>query len=341
MYGYIRPHAPELRVREEAYYRAVYCGLCRTMGRCTGQCSRLTLSYDFTFFALARMALTGEGATLRPRRCLVHPTRKRPIAEPSEALRLSACLSGLLAYHKVADNLADERGLRRLKATLAQPFAASLRRRALRRGRELLAGSAAGASAPAGTTADTAGKRRCDNAFAISALDAAVADGLRRLSQLEAECPPSVDEPADCFGAIMSALLAAGLEGDRQRLATAIGRHVGRWIYILDAADDYADDVRNGRYNPFACLYTPPGEAPAPALSPERLEEIRTALLGELLGLEQAIDLLPPTSDPELAALISNILYLGMPRRAEAVLFGSPDPGTPEAAPPPEITERS
>ena len=35
MYGYVRTHAPELKVREQEYYRAVYCGLCRTMGKCT------------------------------------------------------------------------------------------------------------------------------------------------------------------------------------------------------------------------------------------------------------------------------------------------------------------
>ena len=47
MFGYIKPHSPELKVREDAYYRGVYCGLCRAMGRCTGCLSRFTLSYDF------------------------------------------------------------------------------------------------------------------------------------------------------------------------------------------------------------------------------------------------------------------------------------------------------
>ena len=58
MFGYIRPHTPELRVREYEYYKAVYCGLCRSMGKCTGQCSRMTLSYDFAFLSLVRMALS-------------------------------------------------------------------------------------------------------------------------------------------------------------------------------------------------------------------------------------------------------------------------------------------
>ena len=42
MYGYVRPHIPELKVGEYERYRAVYCGLCRSMGRLTGQASRIS-----------------------------------------------------------------------------------------------------------------------------------------------------------------------------------------------------------------------------------------------------------------------------------------------------------
>ena len=101
MYGYLRTHVPELKVRQQEYYRAVYCGLCRTMGQCTGQCSRMTLSYDFTLFALVRMALTGETVTVRSRRCIAHPLRKRPMADPNPTLRICAHASAILAHHKV------------------------------------------------------------------------------------------------------------------------------------------------------------------------------------------------------------------------------------------------
>ena len=57
MFGYIGVHDAELRLRELDCYRGVYCGLCRAQGSCTGQCSRLTLSYDFAFMALVRTAL--------------------------------------------------------------------------------------------------------------------------------------------------------------------------------------------------------------------------------------------------------------------------------------------
>ncbi len=287
MYGYVRIHAPEMKVREQEYYRAVYCGLCRTMGKCTGQCSRATLSYDFTYFALVRMALTGKYPAFKARRCLAHPTRRRPMAEPTEDLALCAYMSAILAYHKVRDDLRDERGMKRTAATAVAPFVGSLRRRALKRG--------------------------------YTAADIAVAEAMQALCALEESRPPSVDEPAELFGQLMAVLLAYGLEGNRAKLARKIGRHVGRWVYILDAADDYAEDVRRGRYNPLACLYGQGDTLPS-ELSAEKREELRVALLCELSELECAFDLQDVSDNPDLDGVLRNILYLGMPKEAERVL---------------------
>ena len=247
----------------------------------------MTLSYDFTFFALVRMALTGERVEVKPRRCLAHPTRKRPMAEPNGELSLCACMSAILAYHKLRDDLRDERGLKRTAATVASPFVGSIRRRAVKRGY---------------TDAD----RRVDAA-------------MRALCRMEAARPPSVDEPATLFGELMAALLGYGLEGNQAKLAHTVGLHVGRWVYILDAIDDFSADVSAGRYNPLACLY---GDPAMTALPPEKRESLRIALLNELAELERAFDLLDTEDDPDLSGLLSNILYLGMPKEAERVLFG-------------------
>ena len=83
MLGYIKAVREELRLREYEYYRASYCGLCRAMGRCTGQCSRLTLSYDLLLLANLRMALRGVEPSFRHRRCLAHPVRRRWMMEPN------------------------------------------------------------------------------------------------------------------------------------------------------------------------------------------------------------------------------------------------------------------
>lgn len=69
MFGYVKAYKPELKVRDYEQYKAVYCSLCKTLGREYGLFARLTLSYDFTFAALLRLALSGECPGFHKSRC--------------------------------------------------------------------------------------------------------------------------------------------------------------------------------------------------------------------------------------------------------------------------------
>ena len=122
MFGYVKPYVPELKIKEYECFRAVYCGLCRAMGKVSGQMSRLTLSYDFVFFVMMRMALTGEKPEFEEFRCPVNFTKKRQYMRLSEGSAYSAVLSSVLAKEKNSDDLNDEKGTKRLKALLLSPF---------------------------------------------------------------------------------------------------------------------------------------------------------------------------------------------------------------------------
>lgn len=285
MYGYVRTHTPELKVREQEYYRAIYCGLCRTMGQCTGQCSRLALSYDFTFLALIRLALEGKDVEISPRRCILHPMKKKPMADPNEPLSFCAYASAILAFYKIMDDRGDEHGHRKFKAVAATPYVKAIRRRALK-----------------------AGYRE---------LDESVKATMSAIKQLEDERVPSVDRPADLFGELTSQLLTYGLTGDPARVGRTLGRHLGRWIYLVDAIDDYEEDKAQKRYNPFDCLWQG-GE-----MTPERRQGLSAALMTELVGVEAALDLCDPgnTDTSNLWGAVRNILYLGMPATAHKVLY--------------------
>ena len=52
MFGYLQIQKSELLVREYEAYKAVYCGLCRQMGKDYSVFTRFTLSYDCTFYAM-------------------------------------------------------------------------------------------------------------------------------------------------------------------------------------------------------------------------------------------------------------------------------------------------
>ena len=88
---------------------------------------------------------------------------------------------------------------------------------------------------------------------------------------------------------------------------------------MVDAIDDYDEDLRLGRYNPFAAARG--GEPMDDVLR----QTYANALTAELMQMESALDLLGETGNPDNAAILRNILYLGMPRAARRVLFGKED----------------
>lgn len=281
MYGYVRTYAPELKVREQEYYRAVYCGLCRTMGKCTGQCSRMTLSYDIVFLAAVRCYLAGETPEVKRIRCLVHPLRRRKAVVNSPQLAYCADASALLAYHKLRDDRADEKGFQRLWALLGMGYLSSAYKRARRR---------------------------------HPALDETVKKALGQLSAYEKTPPPhSADAAAEIFGGLMQAVFAEGLDGVPARLAAKIGGALGRWIYLLDAADDLAEDRKKKRFNPFSERFSASPTA-------EDTNTLRVALTAILCEAEQAYLLMDEPPCPELKEIVGNILYMGLPRAAENVL---------------------
>lgn len=282
MFGYVKTVRGELRIREYEYYRASYCGLCRSMGKCTGQCSRMLLSYDFAYLANVRMALLCVTPAFRKRRCIAHPFKRRVMMERNDQLDFCAAASAILAYEKCRDNVADERGFARLRARLACLFLKGAYRRAKKR---------------------------------LPALAQAVRAHLARLAELEKAATPSVDRVAAVFGELLADVTSHGLEGSAAVIARKIGFETGRFIYILDALDDLEKDVEKGRYNPIALVY-------GTALCDEDKAGLKDALLCTLCDLESAFDLLDGKDDPTRREILNNILYLGMPRAADGVLSG-------------------
>ena len=278
MFGYVKTYTPQLRVREDEYYKAVYCGLCRAEGKCTGQCSRFTLSYDITFLSLVRMAASDTTVEFKRGRCMAHPFKKRAYAVSNPELEYCAYASALLVYGKCMDDLLDEQGTKKCKAALSKPFVSRMRKKSL--------------------------KKYAD-------LDQKINDGLKKLAETEAQRLPSVDIPADCFGEILAEICSYGHEGATRKILYDIGRHIGRWVYIADAIDDCEEDLENGRFNPFLCLYG--GRAPTPE---ERLNVADTLRL-ELAGAELAFDLLEYGDKRDIRGIIENIIYVGMPNTAD------------------------
>ncbi len=200
----------------------------------------------------------------------------------SPALAYCADASAILTYHKCRDDVDDEKGFKKLRARIASEFFSSGYRRAKRR---------------------------------YPALDATVKSLLQELRQYEKDtiAPPSADTPAAIFGNLMAAVCAEGLTGIEARIATSFGRAIGHWIYLIDAADDYRDDLASGSFNPFVRLF-------GDAMTQENAEGISLSLKRYLTDAESAFLLIDTFPAPEVREILCNILYLGLPRVADRIL---------------------
>lgn len=283
MFGYVRPNKAELKVREFVRYQAVYCGICKTIGRRYGQLPRTAANYDMTFLALFLMAMAGEDPGMEMQNCILHPARKNMMALESEALDFTAAAAVLLARGKFQDNLEDKEkraasaSLKLLfsraaaKASADYPAAAELIRKQLRKQREA--------------------EERASLSFSWDEMLRPFAGLLGGLMELA----PLTPEP----------------EEQIRRALVYIGEHLGAWIYLIDAVDDREKDKKKGHFNPLFC-----GEK---GEENERLREAEKLLKEAEDKIDAAASLLPFYRD---ASILSNIIQEGLPSVREAVFQG-------------------
>ena len=104
MFGYITIDKENLTAEEYTVYKAIYCSLCKTMGKEYSLFSRFILSYDCTFFALLIMSIQDNVPCFNKDHCVFNPLKKCVLCENEVALSLSAALSISSAYYKLIDN---------------------------------------------------------------------------------------------------------------------------------------------------------------------------------------------------------------------------------------------
>lgn len=225
MFGYVLPSRERLNERETERFRAVYCGLCHTLGRRYGFAARFLLNYDFTFLAI--LLSSGEDEVCDTRRCAVHPCRGCSAQRETAALDAAADRSVILSWWQLRDHIADHGFFKGLKYRAA----ALLLRRAYRKAAALL-----------------------------PRFDAAVRGHLAALAALEASHCASIDAAAEPFAALMTDIAADLPDEKRQRILAQIFYQLGRWVYLVDAADDFERDARSGAYNPLRYRYRNDGD---------------------------------------------------------------------------------
>jgi len=213
VFGFVTAGWKELSREQQDRYNAVYCGICRELGRRCSRMSRLCLSYDMVFLALLELSLYEPEETEGTAFCAVHPFGRRRWTS-SECICYAADMNAALACLKAQDDVRDDHKLTaRWMNGILEPKLPEIR---------------------------TRWPRQCD----------AMESCLQRLDALERAGSPDPDAAAGCFGELMAELMVMEEDCWSQHLRH-LGSCLGRFIYLADAMLDYDADRKKGSYNPF------------------------------------------------------------------------------------------
>lgn len=217
MFGYIRVAKPELKVKEYEMYKAVYCSLCKQLGKSYGFLSRLTLSYDFTFLSLLNMSLRDGCNAVERKRCAFNPLKKCNYCKVNGELDMPAAVAMIMMYYKVLDNIADEEGIKKLGFVIIKPIFKSAYKKAVKK---------------------------------YAQIGNIVMEYIDAQNAVEKEVCESIDMAADPTAKALSQIFSLCSDSENQkRVLSRLGYCMGRYIYLIDAACDLEKDKKIGSYN--------------------------------------------------------------------------------------------
>ena len=217
MFGYIKTDDPYLFKKDDVLYKSLYCGVCKAIGRSCGQAARLSLTYDIAFLSAVAHNVMNKDVTIENKRCVAHPIIKRPIAQKDELTEKLACINTLLAYYKVTDDVYDN-GKGRFKRLVLN-----------------------------------SGFKRAKKKFPM--IDEIISARYEELRALEKRGEKSVDMVADPFSILLAEISDETLGEYKTENTRKLFYAVGKFIYLIDALDDYDKDLKKGNYNVFSSVY--------------------------------------------------------------------------------------
>lgn len=279
MFGYVKPDLPYLYMKDDTLYKALYCGVCKNIGKDLGQIARISLTYDATFLSAVVHNIKGVDVTIKKERCIAHAVVGKPMASRDEITKFCASVNVVLAYYKVKDDIIDENKGRIKLACLNSAF-----------------------------------KRANAKYPEISNI---VETRYRKLRELEEKKEKSLDAVSDSFGLMLKDLGRLSLGEETDEHTDKFFYFLGKWIYLVDALDDYDEDVKKKRYNPFYFAFD--NKRTIGELLKENGREISFIFSDIFVSLKEAEENIKWKFNHDL---IKNIVTNGLPKTTMKIMKG-------------------
>ena len=265
MFGYIAPVLSVLSDERKQRYRSFYCGVCHALRERHGRAGRISLSNDMTFLAMLLSSLYEPETASSGARCGIHPVRPHTFLS-SPMIDFASDMNALLFYYKCVDRRMDDRSLRGKAGE-------SLFRKSL-------------------------AKLRKDWPLQSEGVDKALSE----LWEEEKKPDPLPDRLCNLSGEMLGSVFVPFPEDSWAGVLRSLGAGLGRFVYWMDAWEDFDADRKKGRFNPLTGYHDRDDYRD---FCRETLELLiaDAAECFEILPLEQDLDIL------------RNILYSGVWQR--------------------------
>jgi len=270
MFGYVRPCRPELKIKDDAFFKAYYCGVCKALGKRSGPLCRGLLRYDLAFLAVVQDGVKND-SRMQTLRCPVKGSKLNMMQGDSISFAADAHI--LLSAAKMRDDRRDGKHASLLLSPILSPAEKKIAARHPELVKEL-------------------------------------GDMMREQDELEKAGCKDPDDAAEPFARFLAALFAYQMPKEAQPSLRFMGYNIGKWIYWLDALDDYDKDEKKGSYNVWR----------AAGYSRKAACDWALPLLMQCISQAQLCCDLLDTDKTQM--LIDNVLIEGMPRVMDAVAEG-------------------
>jgi hypothetical protein len=167
------------------------------------------------------MSLQNSCNGFEQKRCRFNPLKKCSYCKTdSDNLSKAVVLSVISAYYKILDDIQDSSFLKRTAYKIVKPIFAHWRKKASKRYPEI------------------------DNAVKLM-----LEEQLRAEENPDCNLDMACDPTAKMLGTLLKLESKSKSE---ERIYYQLGYGIGRWIYLIDAVDDYDKDIKKGNFNPFS-----------------------------------------------------------------------------------------
>lgn len=277
VFGYITVDKSKLSEGEQGLYQTFMCGVCLSAKKFFSNKSRIAVGYDINFFNVLFHSVLGLDVAVNKCRCIAHPVTKRTVLQTTDVTDKVAICNVLLTELDLLDDVNDG-------APLKKRLAYKAFKKDYARAQKLL-----------------------------PVADKIFSDECLALAKLEKEYCTVIDKVAHPFATLSQKFSTVVLGENANEFVQTLCYNVGKWVYLADALDDVAKDIRRGNYNPFVSAYSLKKASDVT----EHLDEISFELFTTLNRIAQSYNDLNLT---KYKCLLDNVIYHSMRDKTTQIL---------------------